>query len=114
MKISLEPILPKKNIFDPARYKAEIDKATLTAKDGIQADYKKTVATWNHKPKFYTTRRGYNWYIGTTRRDIAFLSNWLQAKKPRRLYRQLCRETGQQGSDVYESGSSSWNKGPQL
>jgi hypothetical protein len=65
MKISLEPILPKKNPFDPARYKAEIDAATITAKNGIQADYRKTVATWDHKPTFYTTRRGYIWYIGT-------------------------------------------------
>ena len=65
MKIDFTPIKPKKDVLDPARYKAEIDKATIAAKDGVQADFKKTAATWSHQPTWYTTRRGTIWYIGT-------------------------------------------------
>lgn len=66
MKISLQPIMPKKDLFNPARYKDGIELATFVAKEGIKADFRKTAATWSHQPKWYTTRRGTDWYIGTT------------------------------------------------
>lgn len=66
MKITFEPIIPKKKVFDPARYIAEVDRAVITSKNGVQADFKKTTATWSHQPKWYATRRGYIWYIGTS------------------------------------------------
>lgn len=66
MKISLTPIKPKKDLFNPAKYKDRIDLASFVAKEGIKADFRKTTATWSHQPKWYTTRRGTDWYIGTT------------------------------------------------
>lgn len=65
MKFNLTPILPKKPIFDTARFDALVAQATRQTVDDIHADYEKTVATWEHKPKFYATRRGTYWYIGT-------------------------------------------------
>jgi Rieske Fe-S protein len=65
MKISLEPIKPKKNLLDPARYEAELAKATRDSVEGVKADFKKTTATWQHQPVWYITRRGTDWYIGT-------------------------------------------------
>lgn len=65
MKITLKPIVPKARIFNATRFQSEINKAKLETKDGIQQDYEKTVSTWNHKPRFYTTRRGNDWFIGT-------------------------------------------------
>lgn len=66
MKTSLSPIGSKKPIIDPVRHHDIIAAATLKAKEGIKADFEKTVATWTHKPKWYVTRRGTDWYIGTT------------------------------------------------
>jgi len=65
MKFNFQPILPKKPIFDTAKFDALVQQATRQTVDDIHADYQKTVATWTHKPKFYTTRRGLIWYIGT-------------------------------------------------
>jgi hypothetical protein len=75
MKINLTPIKPKKNVLDPVRYKAEIDKATTDAKNGVQADFKKTTATWKHKPTWYATRRGTIWYIGTKDEIYGYVDN---------------------------------------
>ena len=75
MKIDFTPIKPKKDVLDPARYKAEIDKATTDAKNGVQADFKKTTATWSHKPTWYTTRRGTIWYIGTKDEIYGYVDN---------------------------------------
>ncbi len=65
MNFKLEPIKPKKPIFDVPKFEAEIKAATRQTVDDIKADYQKTVKTWRHKPTFYTTRRGTVWYIGT-------------------------------------------------
>lgn len=65
MKFNLTPILPKKPIFDTAKFEVLVTVATMEAVGAIHRDYEKTVATWRHKPKFYATRRGTIWYIGT-------------------------------------------------
>lgn len=65
MKISLEPIKPKKDLLNPKRYIDAVAKATTESKDGVKADFKKTTSTWEHQPQWYTTRRGTDWYIGT-------------------------------------------------
>lgn len=65
MKISFEPIFPKKDLLNPQRYIDGVVKATAESKNGVQADFKKTTNTWEHKPRWYTTRRGYDWFIGT-------------------------------------------------
>lgn len=65
MKFHLQPITPKKPIFDVPKFEALIAQATRTTVDDIHADYAKTVKTWKHKPTFYATRRGTTWYIGT-------------------------------------------------
>jgi len=65
VRISLEPIASKRRLLDPAIFKAEIERATLEVKNGIQDDFKKTTATWRHRVVWYTTRRGTDWFIGT-------------------------------------------------
>lgn len=65
MKFDLTPILPKKPIFNTAKFEGLVAQATRQTVDDIHRDYEKTVATWEHKPKFYATRRGTIWYIGT-------------------------------------------------
>jgi len=75
MKFNFQPILPKKPIFDTAKFDALVQQATRTTVDDIHADYQKTVKTWTHKPKFYTTRRGADWYIGTKDEIYGYVEN---------------------------------------
>lgn len=65
MKISFEPIKPKKPIINPAILKAGVEQATTFCKEGAKADFRKTTATWTHQPTWYITRRGTDWFIGT-------------------------------------------------
>lgn len=65
MKISFEPITPKKDLLNPKRYLDAVEKATNESKEGVKADFKKTTNTWEHKPTWFITRRGTDWYIGT-------------------------------------------------
>lgn len=51
----LTPIKPKKKLFDATKLKRELRKAKVEAGEGIQRDYKKTVATWTTKPDFPVT-----------------------------------------------------------
>lgn len=65
MKISFEPIKPKRPIVNAAALAAGIKDATEKAKEGVKADFQKTTATWQHQPVWYVTRRGTDWFIGT-------------------------------------------------
>jgi hypothetical protein len=82
MNFSFTPIKPKKDVLNPARYMAEIAKATTDAKNGVQADFKKTVATWKTKPVFYVTRRGTIWYIGTKDEIYGYVDNGTKGPYP--------------------------------
>jgi len=65
MKISMVPIVSKRRILDPERFKAEIERATTETKEEIKADFQKTTRTWKHQPTWFITRHGYDWWIGT-------------------------------------------------
>lgn len=65
MKISFEPIKPKRPIVNATALDAGIKDATEKAKEGVKADFQKTTATWQHQPVWYITRRGTDWFIGT-------------------------------------------------
>lgn len=75
MKITLRPIVPKRPIFDTARFETLSARAIQDSKDGILNDFKKTVSTWTHKPRFYVTRRGFDWYIGTNDEIYGYVDN---------------------------------------
>lgn len=87
MKIRMEPIVSKQRHLDPARFKAEIERATSEVKEGIKADFQKTTRTWKHQPTWYITRRGYDWFIGTKDKIYGYVDEGtaphiIQPKRP--------------------------------
>lgn len=73
MKINIAPITPKKNLLNPDLYQKLIAQAVLDTKDGVKADFQKTAATWTHQPKWFITRRGTDWWIGTKDEIYAYV-----------------------------------------
>lgn len=88
MRIRIEVITPKgKRLLDAARIMAEIERARAETSKGILDDFKKTVATWDNKPDFYSTRRGNDFYIGTKDKiygyvDLGTRPHAIKPKKP--------------------------------
>lgn len=79
MKIRLQPIYPKYNQFNVARYEREIKAVQEEVKTGIHQDFQKTVATWSHKPTFTSTRRGYVYYVSTKDKQYAWVDRGTKA-----------------------------------
>ena len=74
--IKIEPILPKRNLFDQVRYRTVIENAgNMTAK-AIQVDYEVTVETWTHKATFrikHSPGSG-SWIISTSDKIYGYVS----------------------------------------
>lgn len=57
VRIKIEVIKPKK-VVDPKRVQKVINSALDEWANGMKADFEKTTATWQHKPKFKINKRG--------------------------------------------------------
>lgn len=52
MNIGLKPIIPKKNIFDTSKIKAQIENALDNGAIIVQSQLEKNTETWNHSVRF--------------------------------------------------------------
>ena len=96
MRISLKPIVPKRNPFKAGLYEQLMDAATREVTTGMLTDFKSTVATWQSKPRFGVTRRGTAWYISTKNDVYSYVNEGTRAHviRPRMASRLVFFRTG--------------------
>lgn len=76
--LKLVPIKTKKGFLDPKKYQRALKDARDEAELGVIADYKKTTATWNHKPPFYSVQARESIIIFTPDRIYEYVSGGTQ------------------------------------
>jgi len=73
MRVKITPHVGRKTVGSPDEVEAAIEKSLDANARATQAEYEKTVATWNDKPVFTITKTKYGRSIGTRDKIYKFV-----------------------------------------
>lgn len=77
--VKIEPIVGKKGVFDPKKWKKAIENAGNMSSKAVQVDFEVTTKTWQHQPVFAITRPDdHTWQVSTDDKIYGYVSDGTQ------------------------------------